>query len=320
MDTKRVGVIFDSEWTRIVTSNKGKIYDDLTLVCWNELTSEVVVLGKDAKKMIDRVDKPLRVIAPLAYDSINNLEVFKAMVTAVLNKHKYELNEAELIITAPGIENENLQNIFYELLSVYTTQSITFVPKIILTAVGANTNINDEYGTIILDINYYNSTVAIIADGEVVATKQSKYGEKWLDEEIVRHLKEVHGLVPTLETIENIKWTLGTVIKSRHDLELNITGRDLITNERMKIIVTDADFKKIFITLFNTYRTLITSVLEECPIYLRTSVVKNGLKITGELAGIIGVKDFFEDFFDFPAKTAKNRGYAAADGAIKWKI
>lgn len=319
MNIKRIGIVFDGEYTRIISSESGTIYDDLSLVCWNGLTTEVVVMGKDAKKMIDRVDKPLRVVAPLENDEVQNLEIFKDMVKVILENFKDHLEGAELIVSAPTIENEQIQKVILDIIKNFNYDSIEFVPRIFLAAVGANTDIDDEYGTVILDIDYYKTTVAVIAEREVLAYKQSTFAEKHLDDLLTQILKENFGLVVEQEIIEKIKWSLGSVIKLRDDLELIINGRDMITNERRTVTVNDSEFKKIFTQIFTSYKALVTSVLESCPMFIRTSVIKNGIKITGELAGIIGVKDFFADFFDVPVKTAKNRGYAIIDGALKYK-
>jgi hypothetical protein len=43
-------------------------------------------------------------------------------------------------------------------------------------------------------------------------------------------------------------------------------------------------------------------MLEKSPGYIRTGIAKNGLLITGNLAKINGVADYFANFFEFPAQ------------------
>ncbi|WP_026389443.1 rod shape-determining protein [[Acholeplasma] multilocale] len=318
MSGKKIGIIFGGEYTRIISTTDGMIYDDLSLVCWNDLTTEVVVMGKDAKKMIDRVDKPLRVIAPLENETIQNLEVFKSMVEQLLNKFKNEVKDAEVVISAPTIHTEQVQQIMDELLAPYGMEEIHYVPKLILAALGGNIKTDDEYGSILLDLGHYKAEVAVIADDELITITSSDIAERELDKKIVLYLKEEYSLLIEEDTLEKIKWSLGSVIKLRDELELQLPGRDMITNARKTVVVKDGDFKKIFIQLFTTYKGMITTALEQSPMYIRTGIVKNGLTITGELSGIIGVKDFFQDFFDFPTRTSKARGYATTEGVIKY--
>ncbi|AVN60018.1 hypothetical protein CG007_00015 [Mesoplasma entomophilum] len=318
MSNKKIGIVFGEEFTRIISSDKGKIYDDFSLVCWNVLTTEIVLYGRDVKNTIGRLDDPLKVVNILDKYVIQNLEIFKHYATILVERFKEEFDGAKIVISCPNSDNDFIQEFFKNLFNENTNfTSITFAPRIILSALGANADIKDEYGVLILDINQAYAKVALIVEGKIINEKETIYAEKFLDESLNQFIKEEYSISVDSDMIEKIKWSLGTIIKLRDELELSIVGKDIITNERRSVVCVSEEFKKIFIKSFTNYKSLITSVLENSSAIIRSGVVKNGLYVTGELAGISGVKDFFEDFFNFPVTISKKRGYSDIEGTLK---
>lgn len=319
MNNKKIGIVFGEELTRIISSEKGKIYDDFSLVCWNVLTTEIVLYGRDVKNTIGRLDDPLKVVNILDKFIIQDLEIFKHYVNILVEKFKDEFDGANIVISCPNSDNDFIQTFFQTLFSEQTNMlSLTFAPRVILSALGANADINDEYGVLILDINQAYAKVALIVEGKIVNDKETMYAEKYLDDSLNQYMKEEHSISVDSDMIEKIKWSLGTIIKLRDELELSIVGKDIITNERRSVVCDSEEFKKIFIKSFTNYKSLITAVLENSSTLVRSGVVKNGLYVTGELSGVSGVKDFFEDFFNFPVTISKKRGYSDIEGTIKY--
>ncbi|ASZ08757.1 hypothetical protein CK556_00020 [Mesoplasma chauliocola] len=319
MSNKKIGIVFGEEFTRIISSEKGKIYDDFSLVCWNVLTTEIVLYGRDVKNTIGRLDDPLKVVNILDKYVIQDLEIFKSYVNVLIEKFKDEFNEADIVIACPNSDNDFIQEFFKTIFNdLAKINSLTFAPRIVLSALGANADINDEYGVLILDIHQAYAKVALIVEGEIIKEKETIYAEKYLDEALNQFIKEEYSISVDSDMIEKIKWSLGTIIKLRDELELSIVGKDIITNERRSVVCVSEEFKKIFIKSFTNYKSLIISVLENSSALVRSGVVKNGIYVTGELSGISGVKDFFEDFFNFPVTISKKRGYSDIEGSIKF--
>lgn len=317
--TKRIGIVFENKFTKIISKEDGYLYNDFSLVCWNDETKEIMMLGADAQKLLGNIEKPLRIINPILDGEIQDINIFTEMVHHILDPLKDNLKDAEIVIALPFEENKYNTSFIQSLFEKYHPNKIRFENTLLLAAAGFGTNIDDEYGTIVLDISYSKAHVGVIADGKIVASKSSNYAEEEIDKEINLYFYEKLGVTVGPDTIEKIKFNIGSVIKLRDKLELNIVAKDILTNEKKKIIIKDYDFKKIFTNLFTSYKSMITSVLENCPTHIRTGVIKNGLWITGRLAQVIGVKDFFEDFFDFPTKTSKLAGNAVIKGTIKIK-
>lgn len=319
MNNKKIGIVFGEEFTRIISSEKGKIYDDFSLVCWNNLTAEIVLYGRDVKNTIGRLDDPLKVVNIFDKYVIQDLEIFKNYVNIFVEKFKEEFDGANIVISCPNSDNDFIQEFFQNLFNEHSNiNSLIFAPRVILSALGANADINDEYGVLILNINQAYAKVALIVEGKIVNEKETIYAEKHLHDSLNQFIEEEYSISVDSDMIEKIKWSLGTIIKLRDELELSIVGKDIITNERRTVVCVSEEFKKIFIKCFTNYKSLITTVLENSSTLIRSGVIKNGLYVSGELAGISGVKDFFEDFFNFPVTISKKRGYSDIEGTIKY--
>ncbi|WP_028123910.1 rod shape-determining protein [Mesoplasma melaleucae] len=71
---------------------------------------------------------------------------------------------------------------------------LTFAPRVILSALGANAEINDEHGFLILDINqdYAKVALTLIVEGKIVNDKENMYAKKFLDDSLNKYMREEH--------------------------------------------------------------------------------------------------------------------------------
>ncbi|PPE05901.1 rod shape-determining protein [Williamsoniiplasma lucivorax] len=315
---KRIGIVFSESYIRVVSSDHGVLIDEKSLVLWNEKEEKIVLYGADVLGLRDKLQPKLNIINPLEKGQIENLKVFHSLIHLLFTEIKDELRDAEVIIAKTN-ENDEVLAQYEDIVGFYQPKSIRFENSAKLVAIGANIDINDEYGQIIFEIQKCCATITIFANGEIISSKYLPYGENLLDEKIKAYFKEKKDIIINSETLEKIKYTIGSVAKLKDELEIVITGIDVATKEKKKILVSDSSIRKLFINLFNYYRSAIIKLLETLPFYISTGITKNGMMVVGTLGKIIGVKFFFEDFFTWPVKISNATNDAILFGLLKIK-
>jgi len=313
----RVGIIFGGENIKVVHSEKGVLYTNLSYVNWDSKNQEIVAIGNEAKKLQDRLTGQFKVVRPFMNGTIMDEVVFDKFFDLIMKPLKKDLEGNEIVIGINIEANDEVIHHFYEKLAVYQPKSISFAPTILLAAIGSGVDIADEYGTIVLNIGYTNATAAIIIENEVLNHKTINFAEEYLNDNLLIFFKEHFKLIISDEEVERVKYHLATVSNNYPDVQLVIVGRHLLTNKREEILVTSYDVKKLFTSLFANYRSMITRLLESSPVYVRTGIGKNGLCVTGVLSKIHGVKDYFVDFFEFPTIINYDSDDAVASGIMK---
>jgi len=277
----RISIVFYNDTLKVVHSKKGVLLENLSYLNWNK--NELKINEKKGK--INNKQK--------------NLEKFLQKVFLPL---KADFEKNELIISGPiNVAKETKKTIknFFE---GFNLKSLHFLPTIFLLAIGARLDLNDDYGNIILDINFEQTEAAIIANHKIINFEVLNFGENLLNSEIIIFFKEKLQIIINQSELARVKFHLASLTSNKQEIGLVFNGKDLVTEKEKQVLVTDLEVKKLFTSLFTNYRSMIIHMLEKSPGYIRTGIAKNGLLITGNLAKINGVADYFANFFEFPAQ------------------
>jgi len=313
----RVGIVLGSEAIKIVHSEKGILYSNLSYVNWDNRKQDIISIGFEAKKLLDRIEEPLEIIPIFENDDIKDSVIFEKLFNKIFVPLKADLENNDIVISWKIGSSEKSQKKVEEMFSQFKINSLNFVPTILLAAVGSDVDINDDYGTIILNIDYQNTTAAIISRDKIISYSTIPYANNYLNNEIHIFFKKQFQIIISDEETERVKHYLASIGSGKQNIQLVITGKDLMKNSIKEILVNSSDVKKVFTNLFSNYRAMITSLLESSPANIRTGITKNGLSITGELAKIYGVKEYFTDFFEFPTWINSQAENAVSNGTLE---
>jgi len=313
----RVGIILGSEAIKIVHSEKGILYSNLSYVNWDNRKQDIVSIGIEAKKLLERIEPPLEIIPIFENDDINDVIIFEKLFNKIFIPLKNDLENNDLVIAWKIGSSEKSQKEVEKMFKQFKINSLNFVPSILLAAVGSDVDIDDDYGTIILNIDYQNTTAAIISKDKIISYNTIPFANNYLNNEIHIFFKERFQLIISDEETERVKHYLASIGGGKQNIQLVISGKDLMKNNSKEILVHSYDVKKVFTNLFSNYRAMITNLLENSPANIRTGITKNGLSITGELAKIYGVKEYFTDFFEFPTKINSQAENAVSKGTLE---
>src|SRR3989338_9272690 len=81
---KNVGIDLGTSNTRLYLKGEGIVVNEPTLVAINSRTSEVINVGSEAKKMIDRTPAHINLVRPLANGVISDFEVTEQILKQIL--------------------------------------------------------------------------------------------------------------------------------------------------------------------------------------------------------------------------------------------
>ena len=105
-------------------------------------------------------------------------------------------------------------------------------------AIGANLDVAEPTGNIIVDIGGGTTEVAVISLGEVVVSHSLRKAGDKLDEDIVDYIKKKMGLAIGETTAEEIKMEIGCAMPLMTEMSMEVRGRDLSNGLPRNIVVT----------------------------------------------------------------------------------
>lgn len=315
-DKKHIAIDIGTSKTRIYIEGIGMVFNESTLLIVDEKTKKIVAVGDDAKKMVGKLSGSLMVQYPMKNGVIADIRILTLFISVVLRKYEKELQEGFVTLACPisvtEIERRALINTVKKLGAIF----VHVEDDIKLALLGAGVDVTKPQAVLGLDIGAGKAVCGVVASDGVLSSRWSKAAGNAIDNELVKAIKTKYNTSIGEVSAEKIKIEVGTVVKTKTPLKTKAYGYDLVSGMPKDVVITDEEVSKVIQSVFGNLTNLITGVLEETPNELAGDVIKNGIVITGGLAGVVGTKFYFEEFFQIPARVPKNHLNAVIDGAI----
>ena len=184
-------------------------------------------------------------------------------------------------------------------------------------AIGANLNVEEARGKMIVDIGGGTTDIAVISLGGVVVSKSLRIGGDKFDEGIMRYLRRQYNLAIGEQTAENLKIMIGTCIPLEEDLRMAIKGRDLIQGLPRQIEVSSSAVNMAIGELVQALVDGVRNVLELTPPELAADIIDRGIVLTGGGSLLKGLTDLITQQTGINCFTAENPMECVALGTGK---
>ena len=141
----------------------------------------------------------------------------------------------------------------------------------------------------VIDIGGGTTDIAVLSLGGIVTSDSIKIAGNSFDEDIINYIKEKYKVIIGEKTAEDIKISIGTVIKENEKQEIEVTGRSVTTGLPETIKVSSYDIEE---ALKNDIKKIIVkakTVLEKTPPELSADIAEKGIVLTGGGALINGL-------------------------------
>lgn len=148
-------------------------------------------------------------------------------------------------------------------------------------AIGANLNVEEPSGNIIVDIGGGTTEVAVISLGGIVTAKSIRVAGDELDEAIVNYIKKELNLAIGDTTAEEIKISIGSAYKITAEESMEIRGRDLTTGLPENIIVTSTQIEDAIREPITEIVDAVKQTLEKTPPELASDIMEKGIVLAG---------------------------------------
>ncbi len=311
-----IGIDLGTSNVVIYARNRGIVLDEPAVVAIERDTRVIRAIGTEAHDMIGRTPSGIMAIRPLREGSVADFELTSSMlhhfVVQVIGKRMFSRPRAVLSLPSGINENEkrNISAVMFEA-GVRRTQ---LLDRPVAAAIGADLNINEVYGTMVVDIGAGMTDIAVLSDGRVVVSDAVKLGGDHFDDAIIRYLRRKYNLLVGEMTAEELKTTIGSAMPQREQMYLDVTGRNLISGlPKLMRITSDEIFEAIDDPLTGLIEA-IHGVLEHTPAELAADVFDTGITLTGGGARLTGLADALTTALKVKSRVAENPRVCVAVG------
>jgi len=229
----KVGIDLGTANTNVYLPGKGVVITEPTVVAYDEGSQKIIAVGKEAKEMIGKTPREIKIYRPLKEGVIADYKATLAILKYFLNKLKLtRFFKPILVVSVPaGITSTERRAIVDAALEA-GVREVHPIKEPILAALGAEMPIQSPLGNMIVNIGGGTAEIAVISLGGIVAFESLKIAGDKMDEAIKEYLRRKFNLAVGEKSVEKIKIEIGSALlrqKNNNHLMMDVNGVDLIS-------------------------------------------------------------------------------------------
>ena len=283
MSKKDIGVDLGTANILVTLRGKGIILREPSVVAIDQISSEIVATGKEAKDMLGRTPEKIKAVRPMKEGAIADFTATGLMLKNMVKKvfKKYNTGKPRIVVSVPSgiteVEERAVQEAFFQC----GAREVYLVDEPMASAIGAGLNVLEANGKMIIDIGGGTTEVAVISLGGIVACTSIKTAGNAIDEAIVNHLKKELNIAIGQAAAENLKIELGSAQSSVTELTKEIRGRDIDLGLPRNVEVNSKQIEKAIKKPISEIIEAIVNTLSNTPPELVSDIMENGIYLAG---------------------------------------
>ncbi len=281
--SKDIGIDLGTANILITLKGKGIILREPSVVAIDQITSDIVATGVEAKEMLGRTPESIRAVRPLKEGVIADLTSTGLMLKNMLRKvcQKYNAGKPRVVVGVPSgiteVEERAVQDAFLQA----GAKEVHLVDEPMASAIGAGLNVLEPSGKMIIDIGGGTTEVAVISLGGIVARTSIKVAGDAIDEAIIAYLKRKENIVIGQAQAENLKIELGCAMPLVTEITKEIRGRDIDSGLPRNLEISSKQIEEAMQKPINDIVEAIINTLSITPPELSSDIMENGIYLSG---------------------------------------
>lgn len=317
-----IGVDLGSENTSVALQDEGVVLKEPTAILASaENETEIIALGKDAKRMEGRTDRETVVIEPIRYGAVTHTEhaamcLLGMSEKAVQRRRPFEKNR--LCVTHPFGLTQVEKNALSSSVMLSGAKKALLVPGAIAAAAGKDIHIERASGNLIISIGADLTEISVISMLGIVAARTMKTGSRAFDEAIKRYVRREKGLLIGSQTAENLKKDIGSCMPDQKKTDsLTLRGRNVLTGKPSTETITTEDIAKALDEPVRMLVESMTDALFNVPAELTGDLLDSGIHLTGAGSLLHGLPERIKKETQLKVFVGENPENDAALGACR---
>jgi len=308
LKSKDIGIDLGTANTLVTLKGKGVILKEPSVVAIDRRSGEILATGFEAKEMLGRTPESIKAVRPLKDGVIADFTATKLMLKNIVTKvcQRYNAGKPRVVVGVPSGITEVEERAVEESILAAGAREVYLIEEPMAAAIGANLDVAEPTGNIIVDIGGGTTEVAVVSLGGVVVSNSLRIAGDELDEDIMDYIKKEMGLAIGETTAEEIKKEIGCALPLMTELSMEIRGRDLSNGLPRNIVVTSSQIQEAMQNSINEIIDIVKATLEKTPPELASDIVEKGIVLAGGGALIKNLDKLLSHKTGMPVYIAEN--------------
>ena len=268
--------------TLMFAQGKGIVLREPTVVAVDKYTGQLLKVGQEAQRMLGRTPANVVAIHPIRSGVISDYDMTVAMLSEFVKKvTSFSLFKPRMLITVPGSISGVEERAMIDATVEAGARKVYLAESSLATATGAGVDISKPDGHMVIDIGSGKTDVAVVSLGGVVESRSIKTAGTAYDEAIVRYIRSKYNVIIGLRTAEELKRSIGGIIRRDDAGVEEVKGRCLSTGMPKTVNITSAELAEVMVEPTKKILEAVHIVLERTPPELVGDIARNGITMSG---------------------------------------
>ena len=218
--------------TLIQVKGKGIVLNEPSVVTVDRVTGRLMAAGLDAKRMIGRTPDGVIAIRPMRDGVIADVDKVELMLRyylgRVLDRGLLRVKPRVVVGIPSGITEMERRAVRQAVLAA-GAKEVYLIAEPMAAAIGVGLPVTAPKGSMIVNVGGGTTEIGVIALSGLVSETSVRIAGNEMDEGIVSALRKHYSLLVGDATAEAIKMQIGSAVPLEVELQMDATGRDLVT-------------------------------------------------------------------------------------------
>ncbi len=305
---KDIGIDLGTANMLVTLKGKGIVLKEPSVVAIDRKTGEIMATGVEAKDMLGRTPERIKAVRPLKDGVIADFTATQLMLKNIISKvsKKYNIGRPRVVVGVPSGITEVEERAVEESVVQAGAKEVYLIEEPMAAAIGANLEVSEPSGSIIVDIGGGTTEVAVVSLGGIVVSNSLRVAGDELDGDIVSYIKKEINLAIGETTAEEIKMEIGCAMPLMTEQTKEIRGRDLQTGLPRNVIITSTQVQDAMAESVNEIVEVVKATLEKTPPELASDIMEKGIVLAGGGALIKNLDKLLSEKTGMPVYVAEN--------------
>ena len=294
--TKEIAIDLGTANTIIITDGKIAV-EEPSVVAIRKSDDKMMAVGRNASAMIGRGEDRIYTVRPLKKGVIADYKACEMMIRGLIDlipqRKRLFKPSIRMVVCVPSGPTDAEMRIINDSRVHAGAKELYLIYEPQAAALGMGFDVEGPDGCMVVDIGGGTTEIAVMSLGSIVVNMSIAVAGDALNQDIIQHMDQVHGMRISEPTAERIKMGVGAAMTDLKDppQDMEVVGPNKTTDLPLKVNVTYKEIAQCLEKNISNIEAAILQALGQTPSELYADIVRNGIYLTGGGALLHGLAE-----------------------------